>query len=166
VLFGDARERMHQVFGGANTRGRHKKRRMASDVRLDRAHVHPVDNSQALYAVALALFHQGEKLFLFGSIFRDDKLSRGAVRHVVPGAKFLAQAIAFDAVARFPGIPWIVNSGMDHPAIARARGHPKFWILLNKKNILPPARERFRDCATDNTASNNQNICLVHIRQV
>ncbi len=165
LLLGDARERMHQVFGGANARGRHQKRRTAFDVRLDGAHVTRIDDPQALYAVALSLLHQGKKLFLLGSVLRDDKLSRGAAGHVVPGAEFLRQAVAFDAVTRFPGILRVVDSGMDHAAVTRAGGHSESWILLSKKNILPTAGERFGNRAADNTPSNNQNICLVHIRQ-
>jgi hypothetical protein len=54
---------------------------------------------------------------------------------------------------------------MDHAAIARARGHSKFWILLNKKNILPTAGERFGNRAANYSAAYDENICPVHIRQ-
>src|SRR5208283_972490 len=166
LLLGNASERMHQVFRGANARGRHQERRMAFDVRLDGAYASRVDDPQFLYAVALSLLHQGEKLFLLGSVLRDDKLSRGAAGHVVPGAEFLRQAIAFDTVTRLPGIFRIVDSGMDHAAIARAGGHSELWILLNEKNILPAAGERFGNRATHDTTSNNQDTCLVHVHKV
>ena len=94
--------------------------------------------------------------------FCDDEFTGGAERDVVLGAKFLGQAIPFHTMPSFPGIFWVIDAGVDNAAVARAGGHAESWILLDEKDVLPAAGERFGDGATDNTAADDQNVDRIH----
>jgi hypothetical protein len=77
-------------------------------------------------------------------------------------AKFVRQAISFDAVPRLQRILWVVNAGVNDSAVPRTRGHPELRILLDQKNILPARGNGSRNRAADNASPDDQNIGLVH----
>jgi hypothetical protein len=84
------------------------------------------------------------------------------MRHVVFRAKFLGQAVSFDAKASFPRICGVINAGMNDPAVAAARRHSELRQLFGEKNVLPATGERFGDGTADDSAANDQNVDLIH----
>src|ERR1700680_3118946 len=109
--------------------------------------------AQAFYAVRAAIFGQMfERRFLPAAV-RYHEFSAIPVRHVVRGAEIVQQPVARDAQPRLERAGRVIDAGMNHAAIARARSHPEFRHLLDEKNVAPALRPPARHSAATHTAA-------------
>src|ERR1700731_4717034 len=67
-----------------------------------------------------------------------------AMWHAMTQTKLFRQAVALYAEARFKGIFWVVNPGMNDSTIARAGRHSQLWEAFHEENVLPPGGNRVR----------------------
>ena len=88
-----------------------------------------------------------------------------AVRHVVRHAEFIQQPVARDAMPGFQCAARIINSRMNHAAVASARAHAQPGHLLNKKDIAPPPRNSARHGAPHNAAADDNDVREIHGKQ-
>src|SRR5262249_35422326 len=148
--------------GGKNAGGRHVERRSANDMRFAFANFLRANQAKTFDAVLLAAALQGREVGFLMRIGGHHQLAAVAMRNTVFGAKFVEQAVAFDAVARLQRILRVVDTGVNHAAVAGAGGHAELGELLDEKDVLPASRNRVSDRAANHAAANDQNIGLVH----
>ena len=154
--------RAHQIFGGENPGRGHVQRRCSVDVRLARLNLFRAHDRQAFHAVFTPALRQRFEFVLLARVCGNDQLPRLPVWNAVLHAEFVRQPVAFDAVPRLQRSFRIVNTRMNHPAVARARGHSNLRELLHQKHILPLLRNLASDGATDHAPADNQDVGLVH----
>ena len=85
------------------------------------------------------------------------------MRHTVHRAEFVHQPCAFDAVDRLERACGIVEAGVNHLAVVRARRHPRPGLLLEDANAVAALRNRERRGQSDHAAADHGGIDLFHL---
>ena len=85
-------------------------------------------------------------------------------RNSVRRAELVRQLISAHAVPRLERAGRIVDSGMNHAAVARAREHADLRQRFKDEYVVPARRKRMRNRATHDSAADDDNVCPVHLR--
>ncbi len=128
------------------------------------ANLGAIDEAQAFDAVGATILHQGCQGHRFGRRGRDDDFPDIPVRHPMSRAEFVGKLVAAHAVPRLERSRLVVDSGVNHPAVARTSAHSKLWQCLEQKNVAPVFGERASNRAAHNASADDYDICLIHDR--
>src|SRR5260370_11247954 len=146
---------MHKFFRGDDAGPSPDQPRNTFDMRLPLANFVSPDQPQPFHAVILTALLKGGEFSFPVSIGSHHQFSAMAKRDAVFLAEFVGEAIALDAEPCLQRIFRVVDSGVVHAAVARARSHAQFWKLLDKKNVLPALGNSARDRAADDATADD-----------
>ena len=164
LLGGHARVGLDQLFARDDPGRGHLECRAPFDVWFARADSGAVHDPQAFQSVREAAL---DKVGEFGFFFRgrcDHQLSCSPVRDVVRGAELVGQPVAGQTMPRLERPRRVVQPGVNHAAVARARDHAELRHLIEQKDVVPPLRNGARDRAAHHSAADDHNVGAVHRR--
>jgi len=120
---------------------------------------------EPLHPIHSPIFSKLFKLEDFGLVSCHHNFPAIAVRHSVSRAELLQQPIPFHAKARLQKFGRVIDTRMNHAAIARAGGHAQPWRLLQQENVFDADRKLVRDGATHHTTANDDDVNSVHLNE-
>ena len=138
--------------------------------RLHRARLLRAQEAQPLHAIDAALFGDGCNGGKLGIVAGDDQLAAFAMRHAMRGAEFIEAATALDAELRLGAAGGIIESAMDHLAVARGRARADDRLGLERGDGAPGQRQRPGDREADDAGADYDGVEIrvrsVHARRL
>ena len=127
----------------------------AGEIGLERPRLRAREPSEILDPVGARFRHDGAER---GDLFlgdRDDQLADSAVRHAALRAIFIEPLAPGDAGARLEAALWIIESGMDHFAVARRGMGADPALLLEQQHVAAGQGQGPRHCQSDDAAAHH-----------
>ena len=152
-------ERANERFGLHDPRVRRPDRRRGTgDVRLALKNEAAIDERRARDAVAMRALQQTFERAELRMVVRDDELAAADVRHVVRRAEVVQAIAPFDAQRGLERASRVVQTRVNHAAVARAGAVTEPRIALEQAHRRAAIRERARRRQSDHPTTNDRDV--------
>ena len=135
------------------------------DSRLAASHELPIDDGQFFDAIGHATALQRLEVCNLAFVASHDELSAARVRHIVLRAELVQEPAAFDAQPRLQRSRRIVQAGVDHTAVVRARFEAGARMPLEDAHRSPALGNRERRGEAGDAGADDRDIDPFHPRQ-
>ncbi len=158
-------QRQHQGGDVDDAGAGRQERADAAQVGLESARFGGGEPREVVDAVVVRAPADALQGFQFGVVDRDEQLADPAVRNRARLAVFVEQHAPADAQAGFVGAGLVVEAGVDHARIARARLLPKTIAAFHDQGLAAAQLQRPADRQPDDPGTDHDAVCLVHSRR-
>jgi hypothetical protein len=162
--FGVAEQRQHVGMAVDDAGGGGQQRGVAVQRRLQRAGFGPRQGLQIAHAIGFGVGPDRLQFLGFRRRGRDDQLAAIAVRNAVVPAVLIERHPSGDAHPRHQAAGLVIDTGVDHLAVARRRDRADSFSRLQHDHLAACQRQPPRHGKADHPRSDNDAINLVHSR--